>query len=119
MDVEIWGFSLDTGSGCGPAELPGPVLDVNVDDVVTVNLHNNLSEPLSIVFPGQDLIPHTVVVPAGVTDSYTFTASNPGTYLYEADTMSRDERGRPGRHGSLRSPDRAPRHRRLRHGHGL
>jgi FtsP/CotA-like multicopper oxidase with cupredoxin domain len=84
--VDIWGFSRDTGSGCGPATLPGPVLEVNEDDVVTVNLHNNLSEPLSIVFPGQDLIPHAVVVPAGGTDSYTFTASNPGTYLYEADT---------------------------------
>ena len=39
-------------------------------------------------------------MPAGGSDSYTFTAGNPGTYLYEAGTNS----GRPGRHGPLRSP---------------
>ena len=85
-DVPIWGFSLDPGTGCTPATLPGPVLSVDVGDVVTVNLQNNLSEDLSIVFPGQDLVPNAVVVPAGGSDSYTFTTSNPGTFLYEAGT---------------------------------
>ena len=86
--VDIWGFSRNTGSGCAaaPATLPGPVLEVNQFDEVTVNLQNNLSEPLSIVFPGQALIPNAVVAPAGGSSSYTFTASNPGTYLYEAGT---------------------------------
>lgn len=84
--VNVWGFSLDDGSGCAPATLPGPVLDVNEDDVVTVNLQNNLSEPVSIVFPGQDLIPNAVVVPAGGSGSYVFTANEPGTFLYEAGT---------------------------------
>lgn len=98
--VNIWGFSLDTGSGCGPATLPGPVLDVNEDDVVTVNLQNNLSEPVSIVFPGQDLIPNAVVVPAGGSGSYEFTADDPGTYLYEAGTNTAVQVGM-GLYGAL------------------
>lgn len=85
-DVNVWGFSLDTGSGCGPATLPGPVLEVNEGDVVTVNLQNNLAEPVSIAFPGQGPMPGAGEVPAGGSGSYAFTASNPGTYLYEAGT---------------------------------
>lgn len=69
--VDIWGFSLDTGSGCGPAQLPGPVLDVNAGDVVTINLTDNVGG-VSLEFPGQV-----------VSGSYTFTASNPGTYIYQ------------------------------------
>ena len=61
--VNIWGFSLDAGSGCGPATLPGPVLDVNEGDVVTLNLRNYLDEPVSIVFPGQDLMPDATGAP--------------------------------------------------------
>lgn len=87
--VAIWGFSLDdplTLACDAPASLPGPVLSVDAGDVVTVNLRNNLAEAVSIVFPGQDIAPNAVVVPAGGTDSYTFTASDPGTFLYEAGT---------------------------------
>jgi FtsP/CotA-like multicopper oxidase with cupredoxin domain len=83
--IGIWGFSLDTGS-CGPAQVPGPVLEVNEGDVVTVNLTNNLSENVSILFPGQDLMPDTTGASGGGgTTSYTFTAKV-GTYLYEAGT---------------------------------
>ena len=98
--VAIWGFSQGTGSGCGPATLPGPVLDVAVGDVVTVNLQNNLAEDVSIVFPGQSLIPNAVVVEPGTSDSYTFTASNPGTYLYEAGTNTAVQVGM-GLYGAL------------------
>ena len=85
-DLPIWGFSLDPGTGCGPATLPGPMLSVDAGDVVTVNLQNNLDEDVSIVFPGQDLAPNAVVVPAAGSGSYTFTASDPGTFLYESGT---------------------------------
>jgi hypothetical protein len=72
--VDIWGFSLDTGGGCGPAQLPGPVLDVNVGDVVTINLTNvDVPGSVSLEFPGQTM-----------TGSYTFTANNPGTYIYQS-----------------------------------
>jgi len=70
--VPIWGFSVDTGSGCPPAQLPGPVLDVNIGDEVTINLTDvDVPGSVALEFPGQI-----------VTGSYTFTASNPGTYLY-------------------------------------
>lgn len=88
--VNIWGFSLDdpgTTTCDAPAVLPGPELSVDVGDEVTVTLRNNLTEDVSIVFPGQDgIVPNAVVVEPGTSDSYTFTASDPGTYLYEAGT---------------------------------
>jgi FtsP/CotA-like multicopper oxidase with cupredoxin domain len=59
---------------------------VDEGDVVTVNLYNSLSENVSIVFPGQDMLPDTVGVPKPGPKSYTFTADAPGTYLYEAGT---------------------------------
>jgi FtsP/CotA-like multicopper oxidase with cupredoxin domain len=74
--------------------MPGPVLCVTEGDMVTINLTNNLAVPTSIIFPGQQ-----GVIPTGgsmgelaaealptTTVSYTFTASNPGTFLYESGT---------------------------------
>lgn len=84
--VPIWGFVQDTGAGCGAATLPGPVLDVAAGDVVTVNLSNGLAENVSIIFRGQNLIPDPVGAGPGGSTSYTFTASAPGTYMYEAGT---------------------------------
>ncbi len=85
--ITIWGFSQDTGSGCPAAQLPGPVLQVDEGDTVVVNLTNNLAENVSIVFPGQNLVPDMVgAAGSGGTTSYTFTASSPGTYLYESGT---------------------------------
>ncbi len=85
--IAIWGFAEDTGGGCAAAAvgLPGPVLDVNVGDDVTINLENyNVPENVSLVFPGQPLFPDLVGVGAGSSTSYTFTASAPGTFLYES-----------------------------------
>ena len=48
----MWSYAnADTG---GAFQEPGPVLCVNEGDTVTVNLHNGLAEPTSIVFPGQE-----------------------------------------------------------------
>lgn len=85
VSVPIWGFSQDGVGGCDAAQLPGPTLVVQEDDVVTVNLTNNLdSESVSLVFPGQTLAPDVVGAAPGETTSYTFTAANPGVYLYES-----------------------------------
>jgi FtsP/CotA-like multicopper oxidase with cupredoxin domain len=89
--ITIWGYSAtDPGSG-GVAGLPGPALIVNQGDVVTVNLTNYLPEATALIFQGQSMIPDLIGAPAydsGTstpgTKSYTFTASNPGTFLYEA-----------------------------------
>ncbi|MDQ1691191.1 MAG: hypothetical protein QOD87_1299 [Pseudonocardiales bacterium] len=84
--IPIWGFASDANS---PATAPGPVLVVRQGDQVTINLHNGLTQPMSLALPGQrgvnggagdDL---TGVGPNGV-QSYAFTASRPGTFVYEA-----------------------------------
>ena len=89
--VNIWGFVQTpdfTATPCSglTANLPGPQLTVDAGDVVTVNLENHLSEPVSIIFPGQPAGPPDLVgAPASGSATYTFTATV-GTYLYEAGT---------------------------------
>jgi len=104
--VRIWGFSLtgpsvpSTPGDCTDStalpSLPGPVLVVDEGDTVVVNLYNHLADNLSIVFPGQTMVPDltgappctAVACPPGTpSKTYTFVAANPGTYLYEAGTF--------------------------------
>ena len=77
----IWGFAA---SAAGAASVPGPVLIVNSGDAVTVNLTNQLSVTTAILFEGQPMTPDLTGVAAGATKAYSFTAGEPGTYLYEA-----------------------------------
>ena len=98
----MWGYS-EAGK---PFQHPSPVLCVNQGDTVTVILNNTLSEPVSIVFPGQagvlaNGVPaqpqfDTGGVMTSLTDTaapggsitYSFVASEPGTYIYESGTES-------------------------------
>lgn len=95
--VYFWGYA----NGAGKAQYPGPTLIVNQGETVTVTLRNELPVPVSILFPGQaNVTPAApagalaVEVPAGTATTpggpviYTFTASEPGTYLYESGTKS-------------------------------
>jgi FtsP/CotA-like multicopper oxidase with cupredoxin domain len=79
--VPIWGYSLTDGSD---ATLPGPELSVNQGDCVQVTLHNGLPESSALLFQGQSMIPDTTGAAAGGTQDYIFSATNPGTFLYEA-----------------------------------
>jgi hypothetical protein len=100
-----WSFA-DQNTG-GHFQEPGPVLCVNQGDTITINLHNGLDmhpgqpsmapENVSIVFPGQENVSATggsAPAPGGFTReavpggnvSYSFTASQPGTYIYESGT---------------------------------
>jgi FtsP/CotA-like multicopper oxidase with cupredoxin domain len=90
-------------------QVPGPVLCVTEGDVVTVNLTNNLPEPVSIVFPGQTGVTASggslglltkEAAASGGTVSYTFTAEEPGTYLYESGTEP-DKQVQMGLYGAL------------------
>ncbi|WP_024288500.1 multicopper oxidase domain-containing protein [Cellulomonas sp. KRMCY2] len=111
----MWGYS----SGFDSFQHPGPVLCVNEGDTVTVILHNTLPEAASIVFPGQadvlaDGIPAqpqlngsgvitslTDTAPAnGGTVTYSFVATDPGTYLYESGTNP-EKQVRMGLFGAL------------------
>jgi manganese oxidase len=80
-------------------QYPGPTLIVNQGAVVTITLASgNMPVPTSIVFPGlvftatgsSGTTPGLLgpEIPAGstATVTYTFTASNPGTYTYYSGT---------------------------------
>jgi FtsP/CotA-like multicopper oxidase with cupredoxin domain len=97
----MWGYS----AGGGAFQHPGPVLCVNQGDTVTVILNNSLAEPASIMFPGQEGVlangapaqPQfdgtgaltsltNFAVASGGSVTYSFVASNPGSYIYESGT---------------------------------
>ncbi len=110
----MWGYS----HGFDGFQHPGPVLCVKVGDAVTIILHNTLPDPTSIVFPGQqgvlaDGIAATPERSGGTVTSlsttaaaqtgtvtYSFTATNPGTYLYESGTNP-EKQVRMGLFGSI------------------
>ncbi len=98
LSVHTWGYA----DGAGVMQYPGPTLIVNEGAVVTIDLRNELPQPTSIVFPGQDGVTASAIVGTGVpgmltldapaasaattTIRYTFTASRPGTYQYHSGT---------------------------------
>lgn len=95
--VNILGYALGPCSATATVSVPGgPVIVVNVGDSVTVNLQNKLSEATGLHFQGQNMVPDTTGAPAGTATvfgarSYTFTAANPGTFLYEAALLPNTE----------------------------
>ncbi len=111
----MWGYS----SGFDSFQHPGPVLCVNKGDKVTVILHNTLQEAVSIMFPGQEGVRADGAIAAPETNAggritsltktaaadggavtYTFTAGNPGTFLYESGTNP-EKQVRMGLFGAL------------------
>ncbi|MDY7529879.1 MULTISPECIES: multicopper oxidase family protein [unclassified Cryobacterium] len=82
QSVAVWGYSATAGSSV--SRPGGPTLCVNAGDTVTVTLHNQLTESTALLFQGQQMVPDRVGAAPGASTSYTFTASRPGTYLYEA-----------------------------------
>ncbi|HBV98355.1 MAG TPA: hypothetical protein DEF36_15110 [Desulfotomaculum sp.] len=92
VEVPFWGFAAAAG---GNPQLPGPVIIARVGDVIKITLRNELSDFVSLIFPGQDYIPtpvkengvftsyNTHASPGGVV-TYTFTATRPGVFLYES-----------------------------------
>lgn len=95
--VLTWGYA----NGTGVMQYPGPPLVVNQGETVTITLTNTLAVPTSLVFPGQTGVSTNCgaigtasglmtceALPAGGTVTYTFTAAQPGTYLYHSGTQS-------------------------------
>ncbi len=89
--VFMWGI----GNGSDSFQMPGPVLCANQGETVQITLNNTLPEPTSLIFPGQAGVSAT----GGASDGlfareaatggsvvYSFSASQPGTYLYESGT---------------------------------
>ncbi|MDX9786297.1 MAG: multicopper oxidase domain-containing protein [Desulfobacterales bacterium] len=96
--VYFWGFANATGTDTPIVQYPGPTLIVNQGDSVTVALTNTLPVNVSIVFPGQGQVTTDPVatnagllaeeVPPGGSVTYSFTAAQPGTYLYHSGTQT-------------------------------
>jgi FtsP/CotA-like multicopper oxidase with cupredoxin domain len=94
--IYSWGFAL----GTGPMQYPGPTLILNQGDTVTVTLKNELPQPagnVSIVFPGHQVaatggaagvMTQEAPPDAATAVTYTFTATNAGTYTYYSGTRS-------------------------------
>lgn len=90
--VYFWGYSL----GGQRAQYPGPTLILNEGDTLIINLTNNLpagAGNVSIIFPGHEVTASggvegllTREAEPGGTVSYSLTATNPGTYLYQSGT---------------------------------
>jgi len=101
-NIYVWGYGNGTfGAGGTNFQYPGPTLIVNQGVTVTVSLYNTLPFPVSIVFPGQQVYstsggspglltaevpPGSVAAPTGPV-TYTFMATNPGTYIYNSGTF--------------------------------
>jgi FtsP/CotA-like multicopper oxidase with cupredoxin domain len=91
VSVPVWSF-VDGGTGATPvctagtATLPAPVLSVNESDVVTVNVTNALPAGHTVRFeiPGITFNAGPTDAAVGATVTRTFTASAPGTYLYQS-----------------------------------
>lgn len=82
VTLPIWGFAP---SELDAAQVPGPALIVNEGETVRLQVLNALSgQNLSLSIPGQDLPADMTGVAAGEIGGYTFVASQPGTYAYEA-----------------------------------
>ncbi|HEX5692386.1 MAG TPA: multicopper oxidase domain-containing protein, partial [Roseiflexaceae bacterium] len=83
-NTTVWGYNTANAAVAKPG---GPTLVVNQGDSVSVVLHNQLGASTSLLFQGQSMIPDTAGVAAGGTKTYSFVASKPGTFLYEAGLM--------------------------------
>ena len=90
--IFMWSYADRDDPNLPNFQYPGPVLCVTEGEQVVINLHNTLPEASSIVFPGQAPVTATggasgllttEAAPGGDV-SYSFTAGNPGTYLYES-----------------------------------
>lgn len=98
VQIYMWGFGAPTSmpNGTGLMQVSGPTLLVNQGETVTVNFTNNLPTRSSMLFPGQSAVlasggsPGALAqeVGPGESVSYTFTATNPGTYLYQSGTQT-------------------------------
>jgi len=105
--LTVWGYNTTNAPVSQPG---GPVLIVNQGDSVTITLHNQLSfgpggtshENTGLLFQGQSMIPDTTGVAYNGTKTYTFTASQPGTFLYEAGLITgKQHQVAMGLHGAL------------------
>ena len=98
-NIYAWGFSA--AASPQTMQFPGSTLIVNQGDTVTINLSNTLPVKVSMIFPGQSNVIASAGGGGGSTPglitreaneltgsvSYTFVATEPGTYMYQSGTL--------------------------------
>jgi manganese oxidase len=96
--IHFWGYNAPGANNFGVPQYPGPTLILNQGDLVEITLTSNLpyGRCTSMVFPGHavtasggNLDPGLLTretCPGGAAVTYTFTASEPGTYMYYSGT---------------------------------
>ena len=98
-NIYAWGFSA--AASAQTMQFPGSTLIVNQGDTVTINLSNTLPVKVSMIFPGQSNVIASAGGGGGSTPglitreaneltgsvSYTFVATEPGTYMYQSGTL--------------------------------
>lgn len=101
--VPVWGFAASNCSSSPTVSQPGgPLIVANVGDTVQVTLSNRLAEPVALFFHGQPLPPDRVGATPGGSVTYTFTATEPGVFLYEAGPLTNAlHQTAMGLHGAL------------------
>lgn len=109
VTVPFWGYAESASS---EPQLPGPAIEAAVGDILQINLHNTLNEPVSMIFPGQNVVPtpvkedgkfvsYTAHAPGnGDVVSYSYTADKPGIFLYESGS-SPERQIQMGMHGII------------------
>lgn len=99
----VWGFAAsDCSSNPTVSQPGGPLIVATVGDTVQVTFSNRLTEPVALFFHGQPLPPDRVGAAPGGSTTYTFTASEPGVFLYEAGPLTNAlHQTAMGLHGAL------------------
>ena len=96
VQIYMWGYGAPiTAGGTGLMQISGPTLLVRQGETVNISFTNNLLTRSSIMFPGQSGLTASggnagvlaQEAGPGQTVTYSFTASQAGTYLYQSGTQ--------------------------------
>ncbi len=85
--ITVWGY-VDCSVNPALAAPGGPTIYANQGDLLTITLHNGLTEQTALLFQGQVMPPDRVGVAPGGVKAYSFPATAAGTYLYEAGLLA-------------------------------
>lgn len=93
--LKVWGFTDNPGAG---PMVPGPLLESQEGETVTVTVYNQHTLPHNFVVRG--VTTDTSSIPASSSKTYSFTTSRAGTYLF-SDTLNNNINREMGLYGAL------------------
>ncbi len=93
--LKVWGFTDSVGSG---PMVPGPLLESQEGETVTVTVYNQHTRAHNFVVRG--VTTDTASIPAGSSKTYSFTTPRAGTYMFH-DTLNSNINRAMGMYGAL------------------